>query len=511
MTTRTTTETTTPTESQLVSDFKAARRCSVPIVAIETPDPANTIATIAGVTNGAPVLEWDIVRGLHGRNAEGKEAQNAAGISGDATINPVSALEAIAKLPPTSLVFAHNAHRQLADPAVVQAVWNLRDLFKLDRRTLVLLAPAMILPDEIAGDVVVLDEPLPTRTELRDTVRQQYRNGDLALPSADVEVTALDAIVGLPTFAAEQVVAMSLSKRGINVPKLWERKRKAIENTDGLRVYRGGETFADLEGIDNVKAFMRRLVDAKAFGTVVFIDEGDKALAGGMSDYTGDSGVSKDQVGVILSYIEDTRSLGVMLGGLAGTGKSALAKATGHEAGKVTIQFDLGGMKGGTVGQSERQIRAALKVVTATAEGRVLFVMTANNTTVFTPEINRRFPDQFFFDVPGAEGRAKIWEIYRVKNGLTDEHFEDCPAGFDSGWTGAEIKRACERAAMFGCSVYEASRYIVPTVISNAEKIERMRQAAAGKFLSAHAPGLYQVPRVSVPTVAKGSRKVDLE
>lgn len=500
-------------DSALIAAFKAARRVSTPIVAIETPDPASTIASIRKVLNDkSPTLAWDCARGLRGLNDLGKAAMAVIGIDQAITVNVTETLLAVETLPELSVVFLHNFHRQLHEIPVVQALWNLRDVFKINKRMIVALGPSFQLPAELAGDVIVLDEPLPTRDELSVTLDQQHKNAELALPDDDVRSAALDALVGLPSYPAEQAAAISLTKQGINVPKLWERKIKAIENTNGLHVWKGrpGDTMMDeLRGIDNVVEFMRKLTHADAYGAIVFIDEMDKAFAGGMSEHTGDSGVSKDQVGTLLSYIEDTQSLGVLLAGVAGTGKTQLVKAMGVEAGKPVIVFDLGGMKGGVVGESERHIRAALKVVSATAEGRVLFVGTANRTTLFTPELNRRFPDQFFYDTPDDAGRAAIWPVYVKKNGLTVSQAE-IPKGFDTGWTGAEIKRACERAALWGSTVVEASRYIIPSSVSGKVVIENLRREAAGRFLSASYPGLYKVPTVQPAPVPSVNRAIDV-
>jgi len=365
--------------------------------------------------------------------------------------------------------------------------------------------------------VIVLDEPLPTRAELGPIVDQIHTDAELAHPTGTERSKMLDAIVGLAPFTAEQVLALSLEgpkspTPGVQMDRLWARKCKAIEATDGLHVWKGGEPFADLRGIDNAKEFMQAFVDADAFGTVVYLDEMDKGLAGGMAAHSGDSGVAKDQVLTLLSYMEDTGSIGVMLAGLAGTGKSALAKATGQAAGKVTIAFDLGAMKGGTVGQSERQIRQALKVITATAEGRVLFVGTANNTSSFSPEIMRRFKDQFFFDQPDDVGRAAIWPVYIQKFGLTPAQAA-FPKGMDAQWTGAEIKHVCQRAALLKKTVVEVAKFLVPQAISQAQVIAEMRQAAAGRFLAANKPGFYSVPsiQVAVPTLPTVKRRMTQE
>ncbi len=49
------------------------------------------------------------------------------------------------------------------------------DQFKRDRRTLVLLSPAVTLPPELAQDVVMLDEPLPTVGQLMLMTKGLYK------------------------------------------------------------------------------------------------------------------------------------------------------------------------------------------------------------------------------------------------------------------------------------------------------------------------------------------------
>ena len=89
---------------------------------------------------------------------------------------------------------------------------------------------------------------------------------------------------------------------------------------------------------------------------IVFLDEMDKSLAGGMSDHVGDSGVGKDQVEQLLTYINDTKSLGMMLAGIAGIGQDAVGrKRWARRAASRSSMLDLGGAKGGIVGESEAQ------------------------------------------------------------------------------------------------------------------------------------------------------------
>ena len=89
----------------------------------------------------------------------------------------------------------------------------------------------------------------------------------------------VDALVGLAAFPAEQALTMSLVERELDTADLWERRPQIIEQTAGLSVWRGCETFEDIGGVENVKSFLRavlRGVDPPR--VVVFIDEIEKAF-----------------------------------------------------------------------------------------------------------------------------------------------------------------------------------------------------------------------------------------
>jgi len=139
----------------LIEQLRHARRVSVPLVAVQTPDPAATMQTIAASDlNGKPppIVAWDIVRGCRPINLAGKEV---AAIDGEDSIgNPVAFLEAAVKFPPRTIAFVCNAQECMDAPVFRQGVWNLRDQF---RRMLVLLAPSLELPPSLKDDVVMFD------------------------------------------------------------------------------------------------------------------------------------------------------------------------------------------------------------------------------------------------------------------------------------------------------------------------------------------------------------------
>lgn len=487
----------------LLDTWRAIRRTSTPLVALTTPDPAATIATLVEALNGkaetTPILRWDCVRGLVGLNEPGRTA--LAEIQGGddlATVNLVDALLSLRRLSDGAVAFVQNAHRFLAEPAVAQAIWNLRDAFKADGRTLVLMAPDFTLPAELQHDVTRLDEPLPDDAQLAAIVTSQLDAAGMSPDGVDLP-RAVDAVRGLAAFPAEQATALSLRKDGLDLPGLWERKRQTIDATPGLSVYRGRETFADLGGLDGLRGFCRRVLDGRRPPrAVVFLDEIEKALAGAGTD---SSGISGDYLGQLLSWMTDRRASGLLLVGPPGTGKSAIAKAMGGEGGIPTISLDLGGLKNSLVGASEERMRTALRVIDAVAaDGGAFVVATSNNIAALPPELRRRFGGgTWFVDLPTAPERAAIWRLWlaRTFGDVCPETLDPTPdldpaTVSDAGWTGAEIAGCVGHAWNLDCSLVDASRYIVPVCRAAADQIARLRREASGRYLAASDGGIYQ-------------------
>jgi len=498
-------ETQAVTQNPMVGQFKTARRVSTPLISIRTADQPATIELLSkALTNGntPAMIEWDIVRGPRDLNAPGKQAlslllgENNFGIPDIITI-----LDNAVKLPAKSVLFLHNAHKQLDNIAFIQAVSNLRDSFRSNFRQLVLLAPDMTLPPELRNDVLMLDEVLPNEEQLRALILQNYKDAELTEPDQTTLTSAIAAVSGLAHFPADQAVAMSLTPNGLDIPSLWLRKDQAINETPGLEVCNPNITFENIGGVEQAKNYFRQLFNGKNEPrVVVWIDEIEKAFAGlGANGGPGDSsGTTQDQLGQLLQDMNDCTKRGVLFYGPPGSAKSVTAQAIGS-AGPTkvkVIRLDLGGMKGSLVGESEAKLRAALKVVNTVSDRRVLYVATCNTMAVLPPELRRRFKmGTFFFDLPTPEERAAIWSIYLAKFELDLLPATAMEAAQDSGWTGAEIETCCQLASELNISVTEAARYIVPVSRSSADLIDGLRQQATGKFLSATHPGVYVYQR----------------
>jgi hypothetical protein len=503
----------------LLGQFNAARRCGTPLVAIQTADTCATIQRVSGAYNKSEkigCIQWDVVRGFmaldevgKGRMAEmlAKSGMNPEDCSGTVVV----CCKVATDMPQDTLLFIHNAQRHMENIGEIQSMCNLRDTFKSNRRMLVLVGPQMKLPVELQTDVVTLDEPLPGKEELAKIVKDTHRAASAECPPEQVYL-AVEAIQGLPAFAAEQVTAMSLyaSEPGnaksvmLDVDGLWEKKRRQIEQTPGLSVSREGIKFDDLGGLPVVKQYLRDLLKGESKPqSVVFIDEIEKMIAG-----QGDtSGVSQDQLQALLTYMQDNRCPGVLMVGHPGSGKSATAKATGNEAGVPTIQLDLGSAKGSLVGQSEQQLRTALKVITAVSNGSSLWIATCNSLASLPPELRRRFKcGVFFFDLPDAKEREAIWKVQRQRFSIKASDKQ--PA--DEGWTGAEIESCCELAWRLKRPLLHAANFVVPISQSAPDRVEALRQQADQKWLSASHVGVYRKAQDAVSVAKPMDRKLDI-
>ena len=504
-------------KEQFLDRFKRARNAGTPIIAVTSFDPEATMTGIQKfLTNGTEphILQWEIIEGWRGRNINGhsaiEQAVNATG-AGDTevTINPTESLKLALQLPEQTVLFMLNPQHYFDRPDFLQALWNLRDEFKAKQSTVVLLCPQINVPEQLQQDIFILDEPLPTDEELKGIINDLTVEAGLELNNGTF-LGAVDALRGLSAFPAEQSVAMSLRKDGLHLDELWERKRKLISTTPGLKVYNGTEGFDSIGGCEQIKRFMKGVINGHdAPNVIVFIDEGEKMFAGSTGAVSDSSGVSQDYLATTLSYMEDNECDGAIFYGPPGSAKSMVAKATGKEAGVPTIMLDLGGMKGGLVGKSEAQLRNAFKIINAVGGGRAFFIMTCNKVADLPPELRRRFTSgTFFFDLPTEEERSKIWPLYFEKYGVHASQLADVN---DEGWTGAEIRNCCRLAYRQGLMLKDAANFIVPVSKSAAAQIETLRRQASGAYLSANTVGVYRydAPEFAEKTV-QNKRKINL-
>lgn len=486
------------------SHFDVARAAKVPLVAINTPDPASTIRKIEAKYATAPVAQWDVINGITAITAPAVGPVNKMNTLPDGTVNsavvtgnPVEALIKAKAFPQATILFFHNAQMfmdksspgaALAAP-IIQAVWNLRDLFKKTGSMLVLLSHAFRLPDELQHDIFMIDESLPTNEDLGNLIVKTFMSNGLKKPTKKTIPQLMAATSGLAEFPIQQIISMSVSKtRGkpkIDVEQLWKRKIDKIEEVAGLKIHRTGPRFNEVGGNDNIKDMLTRVAASENKPSlVVFIDEIEKALQAAGQDT---SGVTTDQLKVLLTEMQNNDWTGCILYGFPGTAKSEIAKSFGQECGAITVEADLGAMKNIYVGSSEARMRAFMKIIKAMGGQKVFFVATCNHIEILRPELKRRFKYGIYFsDLPTRAEKDVIWVIKLKKYNIPLQERPD-----DTGWTGAEIDACCQTAKALNISLKHASKFITITSQAMGGDVKKMRQSASGKYISMQHPGVY--------------------
>ena len=500
----------------LIKQYKKARAAATPLMAISTPDPGETIRLIQSsmaADTKVPMAKWDCVSGAIGLNKAGAAAllEICRGNQPSEVFNPVDLLVFAEQLPEKSVVFMMNAHSYFKDQdpkQYIQALWNLRDVLKSKFCTIVLLGPSFNLPVELKQDIYTIDAPYPDEAELKGIIKRLSDHNKVKLDDKQIENTT-DALRGLAPFPAESVLSMEMSKAGIDSDGVWKRKEVIYSANKGLSIMRAkaGFKLGGLQASQNF--FLNYLEGLNRPRAIAFVDEIEKSV---LSAGTNDSnGIGADMLGLTCTKMQENGWTGSLLYGHAGTGKTQLAKLIGNWAGVPTIYFDMNGMKGGIVGDTEQQVRDNFKILEATAGDRVLWMATCNDINPLKPELRRRFGlPVFFFDLLTDEERMAVKEIYCQKFGFDLKVFDQID---DNGWTGAEIEKCCQLAHWMKTTPDQTAKYIVPIARSSAKEIERRRQDADGKYLSATYEGIYQMEKNPLPVYDFGAntRKVEFE
>lgn len=512
-----------------IKSFVAARAVSTPAIAVRTSDAASTITNVrkalvyglsksAGeaLVNKTPLVSWDAIHGLKGLNDVGSsniaDMLAKAQVEKDATTQLPIALQVLEYAKEDVIAFIHNTHLFWADPLVLQGVWNLRDSYKANGNMIVLLTVlGTVLPPELNNDVLSLEEPLPTRAELKQIIKDCFGFAGAKEPSAEILDKSSDALVGIAAFPSDQATAMSLDKHTgvLNISELWKRKRDIISACPGLSFFTDVLTLKDAGGLTNIKHYLTAVMKGKRGAKIILrVDEIEKAFAGAGTDT---SGVKGDLLGNFLSWVEDKKVICCLFVGVPGASKSHIVYCLGGEFEVPVINFDIAGMQDSLVGNSGKNLRNAEAVVEAISDGQILLCATANSLRGLPAELISRFEKGgiFFFDSPTDQECQEILKLKITKYSLTPEQTAEVPSL--TGWTGREIDSMCDKADMMSVTLMDAAKYVVPLTKSHEETINELRQSSHNRFLSASTPGLYQYkpkPIVHESTVQVTGRKM---
>ena len=368
-------------------------------------------------------------------------------------------LEILAQIydaPEGTIFLLRDFHPYMKDFRVIRLLRDLAIRIRSKTQTVILTGPVLSLPSDLEKDITVIDFPLPDSEDIEkclDLVIQSLKNK----PDIDVDLTPAEREVlvksaqGLTLDEIDSTLARSLVEfRGLKPEAVVREKRQIIRKSGLLEYYEPDSQLKDVGGMELLKEWLEKRTDS-------------------FTDRAREFGIPAPK--------------GILLLGVQGCGKSLTAKAVAAQWNLPLLKLDVGRIFGSLVGQSEENIRRAIKVAESVAPcvlwadeiekgfagtggvgdsgttarvfatfltwmsektAPVFMIATANNVSQLPPEMLRkgRFDEIFFVDLPGAAEREEIFRIHLAKRKRDPKKFKLKPlAAATDGFSGAEIEQ----------------------------------------------------------------------
>ena len=327
--------------------------------------------------------------------------------------------------------------------------------------TVIVVTEAETVPKDLEKFTSILDIPNMTKDEIEKYIWNFAKENNVNVDKNDVGEVAI-SLKGLTKLEIDHVLNMIIeSKNNISISGrdiIIREKGQIIKKSSILEIIDFKEKIEEIGGLEGLKEWLsskaqvfRRLDEAKKFGV-------------------------------------DTPK-GILLVGMPGCGKSLAAKASARLFNVPLLRLDIGRLLGKYVGESEHNMRVALKTAESISpcilwideiekafagidqnggasditkrlfgqfltwlqekENTVFVVATANDITAFPPEFLRkgRFDEVFFIDFPNEEERERIFEIHLEKRGkMSDDINLKELAEETEGYCGADIEEIVKNA-----------------------------------------------------------------
>jgi SpoVK/Ycf46/Vps4 family AAA+-type ATPase len=508
---------------------------STPIIVMETVEEMRALQLVREVSSplNLAVFEWSIASGLTrcgshpGVSIETKfpsAARAQLQLPEEATANPIynsrepaQALSTLESLSIEAVFILKDFHRHLDDPVVVRRLRDVGQKFSANRRTVVITAPALTIPAELASLVEFVELPLPDTARLRQIVDEVWKRASSSRTlRRNLEPGGIDAVIsnlrGLTEEEAERAISQAIVTRYGLVPEtitdVLEAKKDLLQRSGMFEFVVASENMAGIGGLENLKKWLEQR--------------------------RGSWEESARQFGLEPPH-------GVLILGVQGCGKSLCARAVAGEWKLPLIKLDISAIYDKYIGETEKRIQKLFRVaeglapcvlwidelekvfagsgpdsasVDAGVSSRILaaflswmqdhkapvFVAaTCNNVTALPPELIRkgRFDELFFVDLPTQSERKQIFAIQLNKRKRNAANFAlEAVAAAAAGFSGAEIDAAVESALYVAYNgkqelstqiLLNVLSHTVPLSTTRAEEVQSQRMWARQRAVPASA------------------------
>lgn len=337
--------------------------------------------------------------------------------------------ESITDCPLEKVLILRDVHEELREPSVVAQLKTIaqRTMYADDYWVpIIIVSSKLVIPPELEKIITVFDIPLPERKEIEQMLSEYAAFYEFQISDSDLSDLSL-AFKGLSEFEITQILNLAYQRSGkvsaADKELILREKEQSIKKSGLLEAVRVNHDVDDIGGLDNLVAYLRK----KSY----IYQNLSKAIKAGVD-------IPK----------------GILIVGMPGCGKSLTAKAAANLFKVPLLRLDVGKLLGKYVGESEENLRLAIKMAEATTpcvlwideiekafagvgkdesgggvttrlfghfltwmqekDSTVYVVATANDITNIPPEFLRkgRFDEMFSVNLPNAEERKKIFEIH---------------------------------------------------------------------------------------------------
>ncbi|MDR1630660.1 MAG: AAA family ATPase [Oscillospiraceae bacterium] len=447
------------------------------------------------------------------------------------TTDPVAAIQFIQTLNENAVFILKDFHVYFGvrnRPAEYGIIRKLRDTIPTlksgaMRKNVIFVSPELLIPDDMQKEISVFEFPLPSIEEIKEKLNEMLTANTAVenhLTEEDKEILS-KAALGLTLQETENAFARAMVEDGkmsiadLNI--IFDEKNQVIRKSGILEFVKSDLRLEDIGGLDNLKRWLQKRNNT-------WLDSARKYNV--------------------------PAPKGVLITGVPGCGKSMTAKAMSAIWKLPLLKLDMGKIFSGVVGNSEENMRRAIRTAEAVAPSvlwvdeiekglsghagtgdsgtgsrvfgtfltwmqdktaPVFVVATANNISDLPPELLRkgRFDEIFFVDLPTRSERKSIFEVH-LKKRLTHSEIageiltenEIAPALLEmlaaqtEGVVGAEIEQVVISAlyeAFFqnrDLEIHDLQEVIanmIPLSVTQGEQIKRLRDWANVRAVAATA------------------------
>lgn len=501
-------------------------RARFPYIQITTYEEERLIKELRRIVSNPDLIKT--VRNVYvWKSSEGFRDQN--GMIEENTFEKISALNFIKNYEEPALFILLDFHvfcERTNGGVDYNIVRCLKDLFpnlkeSYQPKNVVLVSPTTSIPDDLKKDVTIMDFELPSADEISavlDDIIQTNAGTNLDIDLNEKEKESLvKAAVGLTLQEAENAFARAMVDDGSlnaqDVDLVLKEKSQVIKKNDLLEYIDSTVNIEDVGGLENLKKWLIKrnkswLNSAKKYGLPA--------------------------------------PKGVLLTGVPGCGKSLIAKSISSMWHLPLLRFDVSKVFNMYVGNSESNMREAIKTAEAIAPcvlwideiekgfsglsnggdsgtssrifgtflswmqektKPVFVVATANNISQLPSEMMRkgRFDEIFFIDLPTTLERKQIFKVHlssRLKEAevigdfVIDDNTLNHLAQLTEGFGGAEIEQIvimglfdafAEDRSIKMKDFENAIKNTVPLSVTQSEQIIAIRQWADVRAVAATA------------------------